>query len=78
MLFRSTKVWTFEIAYIAGIALVGFLFDLIIKSKKTRMLVCVYTEEAEEEKPKRRRRKKRETETVEDDNDLPFTMSEEG
>ena len=35
-------------------------------------------EEAGEEKPKRRRRKKREPETVEDDSDLPFIMSEEG
>ena len=34
--------------------------------------------EEEEEKPKRRRRKKRDAEAVEDDSDLPFTMSEDG
>ena len=39
------KVWDFEIAYIAAIALGGFLFDCIIKSKKGRKLLFVYTEE---------------------------------
>ena len=53
VVYFDTKVWTFEIAYMAAIALGGFLFDLLIKSKKTRKLLCVYVEEETvEEKPK--------------------------
>ncbi|MBQ4269025.1 MAG: hypothetical protein IJB97_05180, partial [Clostridia bacterium] len=50
----GTKAWSFELAYVAAIALGGFLFDCIIKSKKGRKLVCVYVEEEPEvEQPKK-------------------------